>query len=488
MQRPWLDDIENHTALDPLLGRLKAGAWKAAEGAWGSSAHLLGGVVARRTGRPVLLVVGHLDSADEAVDDLDLFEGLSVAAFPALEVLPGESGVSRPLMAERLRLAQKLSESSGPGVLVAPVQALMQSVPDPTAPPQWIRTLKTSEAMDPQDLVEWLVDADYRRVDSVEEVGDFAVRGGLIDILPEDEPPVRLEFFGDRIESIMEFDFASLAPDRKRRQVALLSNRLDAMGRQDNVGLWTLLDPATVVVYAESMEVFEQARGYYERLNDPVGIFAPQTVQKKLQAYPVISFDPVTPEVLSENPIRLPIGSLQNFDRHAHLAVSELGRMIEDGAAESVVVLCRREAEKQRLEQLIGEHAAEHAGRIVLESGSLQRGFVWDGAVAVVPHQELFHRHELRRRVRRVGREGGAEVFFDIEPGDYVVHRDHGIARFKSLRLMDKGPDDPGQEYLSLEFAGRALLHVPVTQIDRVQKYVGGAGRPSLSKLGGGRW
>ncbi|MCC7146717.1 MAG: transcription-repair coupling factor, partial [Phycisphaeraceae bacterium] len=110
-------------------------------------------------------------------------------------------------------------------------------------------------------------------------------------------------------------------------------------------------------------------------------------------------------------------------------------------------------------------------------------------ALCLVPHHELFHRYGTRRRIRRIsaGTERASDAFLDLEVGDYVVHVDHGIARFVGLRTMRR--NQATEDYLTLEFAGKALLHVPATQMDLIQKYVGGfGGRPPLSMLGGKRW
>jgi transcription-repair coupling factor (superfamily II helicase) len=120
--------------------------------------------------------------------------------------------------------------------------------------------------------------------------------------------------------------------------------------------------------------------------------------------------------------------------------------------------------------------------------GLVHRGFVWPKAnVAIVPHHELFGRAEPRRLLRRVPAARPIESFLDLSPGDYVVHVQYGIAKFESLQTLKQ--DDRAEEYLTLQFAGKATLHVPASQIHLVQKYVGSSGiKPHLSHLGGTRW
>ncbi|MEM1167090.1 MAG: transcription-repair coupling factor [Planctomycetota bacterium] len=214
---------------------------------------------------------------------------------------------------------------------------------------------------------------------------------------------------------------------------------------------------------------------------------------------------------------------LREFARDAEEAVGELAEM---SGERRVVVCCQNTAEAHRLGELIDEFAA--GARIERVVRYLHRGFEWDeevggaeGGLALVPHHELLHRYQTRRRVRRLGSAKGTEAFIELSPGDYVVHVDHGIAKFNGLRTMrakelrggkaakadaklrdlagglgsedaearrDTAGRPPGEEYLTLEFSSGARLHVPATQVDKVQKYVGGKGTPALSTLGGKKW
>jgi transcription-repair coupling factor (superfamily II helicase) len=105
----------------------------------------------------------------------------------------------------------------------------------------------------------------------------------------------------------------------------------------------------------------------------------------------------------------------------------------------------------------------------------------------LIGHHEIFHRYNTRRRLRAVQGARPIDSFLDLQPGDYVVHVHHGIAKFENMTSIAR--DGRTSEYLTLTFAAGAVLHVPVVQIHLVQKYVGGAhGRPPLSVLGGASW
>ena len=179
-----------------------------------------------------------------------------------------------------------------------------------------------------------------------------------------------------------------------------------------------------------------------------------------------------------------------------------MGELAELSAGGRVVVACQKEAETQRLRELLAEHAPG-AATVAAQLAYIHRGFIWRSegadALALVPYHELLHRVEARRgaasRRLRAGR--AMDTFLDLSVGDYVVHADHGIAVFTGLKLMKPKPL-PGklaprspepEEYLVLEFAGKSRYYVPATTIDQVQKYVGGFhGKPPLSTIGGQKW
>lgn len=513
--RSITDLIEHDSSVVALARAVERGGAVSARGVAGSSASMTAGALAGRTGRPVVLVVAHLDDADEAADELRS-AGRAADRFPALELLPGESSVSLELFAERLAVVRSLLAGlEGPRVLVCPVQALMQGVPAPGRLDSLALTLRPGDARGLSAVVRWLDGAGYRRADAIEEPGDFAVRGGILDVFPPGGPPVRIDFFGDEIESMFEVDLDTMGSDRRLTDAEIVGVSAATVASDDGtVSVIGLLPAHATALIVEPLEVTEQARGYYERVVDARGVFGPPAVFKALRErlHAVIELSQFAHASRDAGaPISLPVSPLPDFSRDAAEAVRELGAMGADGA---VTVPCQNDGELQRLRELLAEFAPE--SRIDAGVAYLHRGFVWGDAPnrsAVVPFHELLHRHQTRRRIRRIKAGRSTDAFLEIAPGDYVVHADHGIAKFLGLKSMkprgprltaDERADETfrkargedgsasktvAEEYLSLEFSGGGKLHVPVTQIDKVQKYIGGSrGRPVLSALGGKRW
>ena len=550
---PHLTRLLEHTDTAALAEHLGAGHDAIAHGASGSSTHLLAAAIAVRTQRPVVLVVPHLDQADEALDELES-AGVRAWRFPALEVMPGETAPTLELHAERLAVVRKLA-TAAPGespfdVLVTPIQALMQGVPAPRRLSELTLSLTPGDARGPDAIINWLANAGYKRADSIEEPSDFAVRGGIIDILPPagaleaqsasgvpimstGEAGVRLDFFGDALESIAEVDIATMGSDQKLMRIDLLGMR-DGAPLVDDAAVSPVeviaraVPGGFIVVLADTLEATEQARGYYERIVDARGIFGPPEAMRLLRehAHAMAEVNHLAtgpmPGVVT---FALSVAPLPDFAQDAADAVRELGAM---ASARDVIVLAQTVGEDDRFRELVHELAPDTAARIVHYGAYLHRGFMLDAApgsrdarpVALVPYHELLHRYQSRRRTARLRGGRAAEAFMQLNAGDYVVHVDHGISRFAGLTSMKAqkrqtkaelneaafnrfhGKDEADaaefagvEEYLVLEFAGRSKLYVPAHQIDRVQKYIGSGGgsakrsaAPTLSTLGSKRW
>ena len=535
----WLHGMAQSRVVSALCERVAVHGRTVVHGSRGSSTSILTGAMAVRTGRSILLVVAHPDEADDALDDLNLFHdaglALSCRRLAAMEALPGETGINLDLLAQRLEVIKWLTQSrekaaSEPSVLVAPIQSLMQAVPGPEAIDGFSMAVRSGQALALGELLSWLSDAGYERADTVEQPGQFAARGGIVDIflptgLASQTPKsagesqtdglvaaVRVDFWGDTVASISRIDLDTMGSAGRIEQIQLIGAAADqVLNDETAVSLWSLLRDDTLVVLHEVLELGEQGRGYFERLTDPRGVFPPQAVFKSLISRPHVEVNQYSGLSGDEAAVSLPVDALAGFDKDATQAVQELAALAAGEApgqprsvpgkkaTHEVVVLCQKPAERDRLIELMGQHAPAATGHVAVqvEVGYLHRGFVWQsgedgGAIYLVPHHELFHRYHVRRQTRRLSTGSSAsakatDAFFDVEVGDYVVHVDHGIGQFVGLRAMRR--KGKTEDYLTLEFANKVHLHVPASQIDLVQKYVGGfAGKPPLSLLGGKRW
>ncbi|MHC4382671.1 MAG: transcription-repair coupling factor [Planctomycetota bacterium] len=486
----WIGRISAGEHAERLAALVAEGGTVCARGIVGSSACAVAAALRRRRPEPMLLVTAHLDDADEAADELEAM-GIDAARFPAMEMLPGESTVSLELLSERLTIVRRLIDGPAPAVTTAPVHALMQAVPKQQALQRTMRVLRVGDRLEMDDLAAWLTEGGYSRVQTIESPGEFAVRGGIVDVFGPSGAAARLDFFGNEIEGLFDIDLETMGSDRKRELVELVGVSAEVLQPADDgaISLLEYLPAETTVILAELIEINEQGRSYLDRATDASGLMTvgelfKTTVERSRTVLELSQYSTGSDARRAE---ALPVEALPAFAESAAEAVGELAELAR---RLDTIVLCQNEGEVHRMKELLAESAPGAPVRV--HEQYLHRGFIWDEAagsgrgLALVPYHEILHRYHIRRKVRRVAARS-TDRFLEFEPGDFVVHRDHGIARFLGLDRL-KGADTQ-EEFLTLEFAGRSKLHVPAAKIELVQKYLGAfQGTPQLSHLGGRKW
>ncbi|MEM0982863.1 MAG: transcription-repair coupling factor [Planctomycetota bacterium] len=507
-----IDSITRDPEIARLAHALNESSRVVATGAAGSSTALVAAAVARLTERPTILAVAHLDDADEAEAELDA-AGIDAIILPAIEAITGSAGPSAELLAQRLAAIRRINglnaKAGDAPVIICPIQSLMQRSPTLEAMDALVRTVRVGGEYPIDRITDWLAEADYRRTDVIEEPGEFALRGGILDIFsPGDAPPIRLDFFGDELDKLTEIDLDTQGSDRAIDAAELVAaDPSRALSASKLVPVLDLFPPDSCALIAESLEIVEQARGYFERSTEPKLTEGPPAVLKKLEnrfrGFAEINAFSAA-RGAADVAVEIPVATLPELPRELEQSLAELAEIARN---HTTLVACQNEGEAKRLGELIAEHAPDDQDRIGTLHAYVHRGYIWESedascAHAVVPYHELLHRFDTKRRQSRIKGSRAMDTFLDVEPGDYVVHQEHGIARFAGLELLPmrklpgkpqttkkKASKPPQEEYLTLEFSGSSRLHVPATQIDLVQKYVGGfSGKPPLSALGGNKW
>ena len=488
-------------AADPRVVGLKdrvsrGGGVVHACGLWGSSAPMVAAMVASASQRIHLYITAHLEEADDARDDLELFLGRPCELFPAWEALPGEGTSSGEIEAERLRLCALLHSRRSGVVVIAPIQALMQPVPAPSTLARHTLKLRVSghapgeSSRSPESLVEWAIDHGFARLELVESPGDLARRGDIVDLFAFGEPtPYRIQFDGEQVESIRRFDVSTQRSMESLDELSVSALPPGATGGAGaGANLFAYLPADAVVVLDGSAEIQEMGQIVRSRLGDSDRLFEVSDLLAGCARFSQLHLSRFgSAAVGSEEVFDFNVTSLTRFEGGASDAVAELGRIAHD---HEVYAFCDNEGERQRLTDLLAEQGPGGASNIHLSIGTMHRGFMWSATkTVVIGHHEIFQRHRQRRRIRRHEAGRPLETWTDLRPGELVVHVLHGIGIYRGLQKMHKGGSAQQEEFLTLEFADRAVVHVPTSQIDLVQKYIGAAGRkPQCSTLGGTRW
>jgi transcription-repair coupling factor (superfamily II helicase) len=478
--------LERQPGFAEVIASLQAGHAATIDGAWGSSCALVAATLAPHAGSPLVVVCPQSDDVDDFVDDLALFSPSPPEAFPALEPRPGNGGVCDEVFGDRLRLLKLLQSREPPRLIVTSIQALLQPVPDAATLARQTRSLNLGDEVDVRELSRWLVESGMHATPAVELPGEFSVRGGIVDIFaPDWYDPVRLEFFGDRIESLRSFEVATQRSLTVLGgvEVTLLKAEAHPAVPGAPAHLAAYLPPNSWFLLIEPEELEEEGRRYLQRVERPDEFHTVRAVLEQVLRFPSATASAVAPGSL-ETTCRLRIESVERFS-------GDIGRVRDEldltAAGQEMFIVCQTEAEAERLGEVFSSARVAQQGRLHFPQGRLRRGFrLVSDAVVLVSSSELFHRTDLKRVARRrLGRV--IDSFLELREGDLVVHVAHGIARYRGLKLLEK--NGQVEEHLALEFFGGTKLYVPSSKIGLVQKYVGGAKtRPTLARLGGRMW
>lgn len=511
---------ESLTQLAPLIASgdgfsdvvraLNAAQSAAIDGAWGSSCALT--VAALQSACPqhtFLIVVPGVRDTEEFADELAELSGEDICVFAAWESLPEEHTISDSVFASRLGVLRQLavsgttSESANRTSIVTCVPALLQPVPSRAAIEEATREISVGDELPPDPLMDWLMARGFERVTAVELPGEFSLHGGILDIFPPTESdPVRIELFGDEVESIRYFDVETQRRIRDVESTAVTATRpvrvetapanSSSSGDSSAETTESLLDalpPQTVVVFSDLAQGISEGRLHLQRLASPIGLFSVDAVMARLTSFPSVTIDALAADSY-DTQCHLHTEALERFADAGQDALEELAASL--GPDERVLLCCHNEGERERLTELLTEQDAtlDLTRRSTLCVGQIRRGFrLTDHRLLVISDNELFSRTQTRRihTPRRSADARAIDSFLDLREGDLVVHVTQGIARYRGMSLMESEGEQ--EEHLLLEFRDSLIVYVPASLIHLVQKYIGPAKTtPQLSKFGGTAW
>ncbi|NNC93561.1 MAG: transcription-repair coupling factor, partial [Acidimicrobiia bacterium] len=493
--------------------------------------------LAARASSPVLAVVPGEQEADDLADDVSLFWD-NVLTLPAWETLPFEHVSPNAATMARRAQARHLLAAGGPGaVVVASVRAVIQRIsPSPVSP----ILLQPGSTMDPIDLVTQLGEFGYHRSDRVEGRGEFAVRGGIVDVYPaEADGPLRVEFWGDEVETVRTF---SVASQRSADPATLVAYPARELRPTDDLRLrardllttapwaaanWDRISEGLMFAGMESWlpwlapartAAHELAGGAPVVLFDPVRCRARgeelRTEEKDLAEALAPTWGEASPPAGEHPDLYLDLDAafielsvleapaLAAGPADAGLAIRGFDATSGDSTSVAAAITWLRERGTDVVVAMDGVAAADRVAKVLAEEGidlprtsvatgsavvsnGLHRGFVFPPAsLAVVGEQEIAGRRRAHRHATR-GRTAPGERYRDLEEGSYVIHHRHGIGRFEGLVTQEMAGIE--RDYLLLAYAAGDKLYVPTDQLAAVRPYTGGEA-PRLSRMGGSDW
>jgi transcription-repair coupling factor (superfamily II helicase) len=510
-----IDALSSVPAFPGLAGALpRSGETAVATGLAGAApAVLIGALHRARPERVWTLIAGGPEDAEQTASDLEGLLGEdAVFLYPQRESLPYEEGEPHlEIGGARVEALEALLGGRAQ-ILVTTPRALQELSPAVEGLDELRLEIRVGETLRLPDLAARLDGMGFERVATVEEVGQFALRGGIVDVFGFGTPePARVELLGDEVDSIRFFDILTQLSVRSVAELQLLpvdlrpgTARVDAAAHRETErrSLLDYLPPDSILVHLHDLpthqelqrtwtdvvrlHAFESRRGSSPESPDRL-FLAPDDAERRLASFAQLFVG--GEEAVAGHPVyRFQALPPETVDRD----MGRLGELLREAArrGERSLILCDNQGQLERLQELLDEVRVSRT--VELGIGSLSGGFFLADAV---PPTRILTDHEVFRRSRRIRRRrrfrGGAalENVAALRPGAYVVHMDHGIGRFQGMERVRLGEEE--FETLVIEYAAGELLRVPVHRVDLIERWVGEeeeSAPPKVHRIGGREW
>ena len=550
--RERLEALLRHAAMEGPLAALRAGADHVSiTGLHDVAKALAAAYLAHELRRPAFFVTDSNRRAEALAETLRFFGGIfpgatgGVATLPAFDRLPWESQSPHADILER-RAATLFRLADGQiSLVIAPIAAALWRYQDPAAYLYLARTLAKDSEIPHEELVTHLACVGYTRTEMVELPGQFAVRGGIIDVFsPEAPRPVRVELFGDTVESVREFDprtqrsiapvvratllplteWSLPGPEKTELDVSASWEAPSFFGPSREPAPSALFESAESslrpVVFLDEPQTLRRAAAEhlaavtenYERYghaNSPAAsdyFWSEQEFAAALAKTSQIHIEQLALGIGSAPQFELSSRPSARFHGDVVACMGDVKSQLASGGTVFLTAASTGEIERfadicreYEVPYLLGESedaaagftaegALESAGLLLIRAPFAEGVTFPDAKLTLFGHADLFDvTPTVERPSRKIRTSGFFSDFAELKPGDFVVHVDHGIGQFEGLRQIES--DGHRGEFMLLRYAEDARLYVPLERMDLVQNYrVLEGAHPPLDRLGGTAW
>jgi transcription-repair coupling factor (superfamily II helicase) len=421
--------------------------------------------------RPVIVITKGSKEAEDWLDDIRTFGCRDSAVFPEWEDF-GTLG-SLELQGERWSILEK-----PPVFLIVPLLAFKHKVVPPSKISEIRFKVERGMNFEMNNLLKWLVDEGFDRVDVVDIKGEFSHRGGIIDVFPTNsQAPIRIEFLGNTIESLRNYDPQTQCSQGEIDTPVYLypADEYSIYKKFQNelVSIEEYFSKETIVVLDEPGDVTDIEFKSKEKIELSQLVLLKDKIFVDMLSLDYLSIPKRTPDLLSMAKERI---------------FEEMSLWVKDKY--KIQIWCNNDGERKRLSEWLTEkglssYTTGNNPQILIGIGRISSGFVFaDEKLVVISDEEIFNRYKIRLPRRRFKGYGvPIREFSELQEGDYVVHVDHGIGKYLGVQKEGK------KEMLVIQYAEKAKLYVPMRNVYLVERYMAIGGRtPKLNQLGGKKW
>ena len=495
--------------------------------------------------KPICIITYNELQAKKIIRNLEYFEN-NINYFPKKEILAYDYlAESKDITYSRIACLNEIHKKQAK-IIVTTIEAVSQKIIPEDVLYKNILELKIGDVINLEEIKQKLVLLGYERQDVVENKSEFSVRGGIIDVAISEKQGIRIELWGDEIDSIRTFDINTQRSLEKRENIKiypahefLLDKPLEEVAKdiQDQRDKEEVLEGNFTNKIDKYWNKFynDPDNTFIDYIKDNYIIFIDEVSKIKARSENVIKDTKMLMQNLVEKKRYIPellekiedyiefldriksiqtiylenkdIGFVDKQSMHAkrngysfsyrevnffRSSMDLLFKEVQEGLGQgtTIAILCGNQNNIKRTKDLLAEkiNNPKQLQKLIITEGSLTEGFeCYDFNLLVISIEELFNIPKKKRKTPEQFKAGETIIFSDLKVGDYIVHRTNGVGQFVGINTIQAA--GVTKDYIKIKYKDDGILYVPTSSLDNVKKYIGsGDGAPRLNKLGSKDW
>ena len=496
------------------------------------------------TEKPICLVTYNEMQAKKLIKDLKYFND-RIFYFPKREIVAYDYlAESKDIANERINCLNNIYNKKAK-IIVTTIEAVLQEIVPREILYKNIFEVKEKDSIDLEEIKIKLNRLGYERKEIVENASEYSVRGGIIDIALSTKRGIRIELWGDEVDSIRKFDINSQRSIEKTKKVTIYpateflleskleetikkitekhSKNLEDIEEIKQGDYLNKIDKYFNCFYTKRETLVDYLKKDYIIFVDEIGKIKARSeniikdnnniikslIEKKrevpeslLNLRDYIKFIDSVKDIQTIYLEKQDIGFVDKQSMHAkrngysfsyrevnffRSSMDLCAKEIQEAQKQrrEIIILCGKETNKKQLIKFLDE---KNIGNITIESGELSAGFeCFDFNLLVLSLQDIFNAPKKKRKLSSEFKQAENIIFSDLKPGDYIVHKTNGIGKFIGVNTIKA--DGITKDYIKIEYKDNDILYIPTSNLDNIKKYVGVGDRaPKVNRLGSREW